>query len=96
MTSLLLADALDMRAAAFLLEEVRTRRGAPLTLDGSRVERLGGQCLQVLLAAQAAWAADGLGFEIRAPSTALKDAWALMGAGAEPLTDATAPPETAQ
>ena len=94
--SLLLADALDMRAAAPLLDEVRRRRGAPLTLDGSRVERLGGQCLQVLLAARTAWAADGHGFAIFNPSTALKDGWALMGAGAEPLTDAAAPPEFAK
>ncbi len=85
-----------MRAAAPLLKDIRTRRGAPLILDGSRVERIGGQCLQVILAARAAWAADGLGFEIRKPSTALKDAWVLMGAGAEPLTEATAPPESAK
>ncbi len=94
MTSpLLLVEALDMRAAAPLLEELRRRRGAPVALDGSRVERLGGQCLQVILAAQAAWAADGHGFEIRNPSTALKDGWALMGA--EPLADTTAPLEYA-
>ena len=94
--SLLLAAALDMRAAGPLLDEVRHRRGAPLTLDGSRVERLGGQCLQVILAARAAWGADGVPFEIRNPSMALKDAWALMGAGAESLTDATEPPESAK
>ena len=82
-TPLVLADALDMRAAGPLLEEVRRRRGSPLRLDGSQVERLGGQCLQVILAAQAAWAADGHGFGICNPSTALKEGWALMGA--EPL-----------
>jgi chemotaxis protein CheX len=80
---LVLAEALDMRAAGPLLEAVRSRRGAPLALDGSQVERLGGQCLQVILAAHAAWAADGHGFEICNPSTALKEGWALMGA--EPL-----------
>ena len=92
-TMLSLAGALDMRAAGPLLEEVRSRRGAPLVLDGSHVERLGGQCLQVILAARAAWAADGHGFEICNPSTALKDGWALMGA--EPLTDAPSPLEFA-
>ena len=82
-TTLVLAGALDMRAAGPLLEDVQGRRGAPLTVDGSQVERLGGQCLQVILAAQATWAADGHGFEICNPSTALKEGWALMGA--EPL-----------
>ncbi len=92
-TPLVLAGALDMRAVGPLLQEVRSRRGAPLRLDGSQVERLGGQCLQVILAARAAWAGDGHGFEICNPSTAMKDGWALMGA--EPLTDATAPLESA-
>ena len=78
---LMLAEALDMRAAGPLLEAIRGRRGASLVLDGARVERLGGQCLQVILAARAAWEADGHGFEICNPSTALKDGWALMGAG---------------
>ncbi len=90
---LLLSEALDLRAAAPLLEDIRSRRGAPLTLDGARVERLGGQCLQVILAAQAAWAADGHAFEIRNPSTGLKEGWALMGAGE--LTYAP-PPEFSQ
>ena len=81
MSSLLtLPDTLDMRAAGPLLELVRSRRGAPLRIDGSRVERLGAQCLQVLLAAQAAWAEDGHLFDIRDSSTALQDGFALMGA----------------
>ena len=91
-TTLVLAQALDMRAAGPLLDEVRSRRGAPLALDGSQVERLGGQCLQVILTASAAWSADGHGFEIRNPSTALKEGWALMGAGPLPAS----PLETAQ
>ena len=77
---LILAEALDTRAAGPLLDALRRRRGATLRLDGSRVEKLGGQCLQVLLAARTAWAADGARFEIFDPSTALKDGWALMGA----------------
>ena len=79
MDALVLAEALDMRAAKPLLEAVRGRRGADLELDASRVERLGGQCLQVLLAAQAAWAADAHAFRITSASTPFKDAWALMG-----------------
>jgi chemotaxis protein CheX len=88
---LVLAEALDMRAAGPLLEEVRARRGSALELDASKVERLGGQCLQVLLAAEAAWSADGHAFQIGNPSTAFKDGCALMGA-----TALAALPEIAQ
>ncbi len=77
---LILAEALDMRAAAPLLVALRQRRGETLRLDGSSVERLGALCLQVILAAQAAWATDGNAFEIYNPSTALTDTWSLMGA----------------
>jgi chemotaxis protein CheX len=89
--TLVLAEALDVRAAGPLLQEVRGRRGSPVELDASRVERLGGQCLQVLLAAEAAWAVDGHAFQISNASTAFKDGCALMGAAALAAT-----PETAQ
>ena len=94
-SSLTLTEALDIRAAAPLLDALRGLRGGPLSLDGARVERLGGQCLQVLMCAHAAWVEDGVAFEIHDPSTALKDAWMLMGANPLP-SFGLAPPETAQ
>ena len=89
-TPLALAEALDMRAAGPLLQEVLARRGAPLELDASKVERLGGQCLQVLLAAHAAWTAEGHAFQLSNPSTAFKDGCALMGADALAAASETA------
>ena len=83
-----------MRAAAPLLDAIRARRGGPLRIDGSQVEKFGAQCLQVLLAAESAWAKDGYAFEIFDPSTALEDGWALMGAKPLPAC-AAAPLETA-
>jgi chemotaxis protein CheX len=53
-----LPSVLDLSAAAPLREHFIGRRGAPLRVDASRVERLGGLCLQVLIAARAAWAED--------------------------------------
>ncbi|MBA8910524.1 STAS domain-containing protein [Aminobacter ciceronei] len=53
-----LAAALDFRAAAPLTESLLAMRGTALTIDASRVERIGGQCLQVLLSAQQTWSAD--------------------------------------
>jgi chemotaxis protein CheX len=75
-----LGDNLDMNAAAPLTAELRAARGAPLALDASAVRRVGGQCLQVLLTAQATWAADGHAFEITTPSPEFAEGVALMGA----------------
>jgi chemotaxis protein CheX len=75
-----LGDALDMTAAAPLLKELREHRGNAITLDASGVRRLGAQCLQVLLSARSAWAADGQPFEIADPSPEFTEGLALMGA----------------
>ena len=58
-----LGAALDMTAAGPLTKELLAVRGKPVALDASNVIRVGGQCLQVLLSAQATWAADGQPFE---------------------------------
>ena len=75
-----LADSLDMTAAAPLVQSLKDRRGQPLSLNASQVRRLGGQCLQVLLSAQATWASDGKPFEIVEATPEFTDALALMGA----------------
>jgi chemotaxis protein CheX len=49
---------LDLNAASLLREQFVARRGSALRVDASQVERLGGLCLQVLIAARAAWAED--------------------------------------
>ena len=72
---------LDLGAAAPLHAAFATARGAALEVDASGVERLGGLCLQVILAAQAAWAADGKAFAIINPSSGFMNAAGVMGAG---------------
>jgi chemotaxis protein CheX len=78
--SLTLPETLDLTAAAPLRSEILSRRGQPLDLDGSAVQRLGGLCLQVLLAARSAWTDDGHTLRFVAPSPALKEAFTIMGA----------------
>jgi chemotaxis protein CheX len=78
--AMLLLRNLDFAAARPLWQELRQLRGAPLALDASEVERLGGLCLQVLLAASAEWRAAGLEFRIEAPSQAFVTALKTMGA----------------
>ena len=53
-----LPEHLDLKAAAPLVGELLSHRGEELSVDASRVRRLGGQCLQILLSAAMTWKAD--------------------------------------
>lgn len=79
-SSFQLTETLDLKAAAPLRSELLKLRHQPLNIDASRVQRLGGLCLQVLLSAQATWAADGADFTFISPSTAFQEAISLFGA----------------
>ena len=70
---------LDLAAAAPLTERLLAARGSDLSIDASEVLRLGGQCLQVLLAAAKTWSVDGASFEIAKPSPEFVDSLARFG-----------------
>lgn len=61
---LALPSILDLKAASPLASEFLARRGEELSVDASQVQRLGGQCLQVLLSAVMTWRADELPFAV--------------------------------
>jgi chemotaxis protein CheX len=71
---------LDAAAAPGLVTELVALRGGALALEAGEVTRLGGLCLQALLAAKVTWAADGKPFEIRNLSPELQETLALCGA----------------
>ncbi len=75
-----LAPVLDMAAAAPLHASLLSLRGSDVTLDGSQVQRIGGQCLQVLLAARRAWRDDGNALEIVHLQSDVVQTLKLMGA----------------
>jgi chemotaxis protein CheX len=75
-----LSPILDLNAAGPLAHELGGARGGDVHLDASAVSRLGAQCLQVLVAARAAWQSDGHGFSITSPSDEFAAAVALFGA----------------
>jgi len=75
-----LSETLDLCAAASLTGALRTARGEDLEVDASDVRRVGGQCLQVLLAAVAAWAADGRALTVSNPSSEFIEGVTLLGA----------------
>ena len=74
-----LPSVLDLVAASALLEIFMQHRGRAVRLDASAVQRLGGQCLQVLLAARAAWAADAQSFLIENSSPEFTESLEFMG-----------------
>jgi len=81
-TTLPLPAILDLAAAAPLTERLLAARGGDLSLDAADVLRVGGQCLQVLLAAAKTWSADRVSFEITRPSAEFVEA--LQRFGIEP------------
>jgi chemotaxis protein CheX len=76
---IVLAESLDLTAAAPLAGALLAVRGQPAILDASGVQRLGAQCLQVLLAARKTWSTDGQPWEVINPSPEFADTAALMG-----------------
>jgi chemotaxis protein CheX len=74
-----LPPVLDLVAASALLEAFLERRGEPLIVDGASVQRLGAQCLQVLLAARAAWAADAQALSVENGSEEFTATLELLG-----------------
>ena len=75
-----LGQVLDLNAAAPLANELLSLRGRDVDVDASAVERVGAQCLQVLLSARATWDADGRAFALVAPSSEFTSTLALLGA----------------
>jgi len=77
--SLRLQSNLSLDQAAPLRDALLARRGGPLEIDASEVERLSGPCFQVLAAARQTWAADGHPLAFATPSTAFESGLTLMG-----------------
>lgn len=82
MAALKLPENLDIAAATSLAETFRKRRGRGLSVDASRVGRVGGLYVQVMLAAKAAWESDGKALKILQPSEAYCEAMRMCGAEA--------------
>jgi len=77
--SMTLPSELDIKAAGPLAAELLAARGKDLVLNAAQIERVGAQCLQVLLSAAATWSADGAEISIEEPSPAFSDAIAVAG-----------------
>jgi chemotaxis protein CheX len=74
-----LPEALNLRAAPPLAASLLGVRGHQVTLDASEVEKIGAQCIQVLLSAHALWAQEGVAFTLSSPSQAFVEALENLG-----------------
>ena len=74
-----LPTALDLNAAGPLADTLLKHSGEDLILDGSKVQRLGASCLQVLLAAARTWASEGAALSLDNPTPRLVEDLRLLG-----------------
>lgn len=79
-STVVLSPVLDVTVVSSLRERLLALRGAVVEVDASGVERLGGLCLQVLMAARKTWAADGADLRLTGASDALVEQLAAFGA----------------
>lgn len=83
--SLSLATVLDLNEASNLHVKLMSLRGSDLTIDASGVERVGAQCMQVIMAAKKNWDEDKLSFKFSKVSDAFTKTMQLIGINIQPL-----------
>ncbi|MBO0664335.1 STAS domain-containing protein [Jiella sp. MQZ9-1] len=74
-----LPQVLDLKAATPLTEKLMALRGQDLVIDASKVERLGTQCVQILISAAATWKDEMAAFTIAEPSDAFTSGLQVLG-----------------
>jgi chemotaxis protein CheX len=85
--SIALPPILDLNAASLLAVEFLGRRGEAVSVDASRVERIGGQCLQVLLSVVKTWKADAVPLAIVGASLGFTEGVRRLGVAPAEFTD---------
>ena len=86
-----LAASLDLNAAGPLADAMHKRLGRDLTLDGSKVQRCGAPCLQVLLAAARSWAGEGVSLTLENATPRMIEDLRLLGMDPGTFLDGATP-----
>ncbi len=84
-TELKLPAVLDLNEASELRGKLLSMRGSALAIDASGVERVGAQCMQVLMAGAKAWEDDKQSFGFAKASEAFLKTVQLIGINIEHL-----------
>ena len=84
-----LAPRLDLPAATPLAEALKAHAGTDVDIDAGAVTHLGGLCLQVLIAAAAAWREAGHALTFSARSEDFTEALSVFGLTHEALVSET-------
>jgi chemotaxis protein CheX len=70
---------MDVTGARAFCETLLAKRGSPVQIDASSVEKAGALAIEVLLSGARQWAEDGLSFHIVAVSEAFSETCAGLG-----------------
>ena len=81
-----LAENLDGSQVEPLMDLLAKKRGSPLLINASKVERLGAQCVQVLVAAAQTWRTEMHSLQIVQPSTSFEEELEQMGLTLDQIT----------
>ena len=84
-STLKLSPVLDLNEASVLHGKLMDMRGKPLSVDASEVERVGVQCVQVLMAGIKAWEEDGKAFAFTKASDGFDKTLQLIGVNIDHL-----------
>jgi chemotaxis protein CheX len=76
-----LPEVLDVTFAGPLAESLLALRGSTLAIDATQVQRVGAQCVQVIMSAVSTWRADEVALSVVEPSQEFRDALSLLGIG---------------
>ena len=82
---LILGERLDSAAAVQLREDLSGFEGEALSVDASKVELVGGLCLELLLLAGKIWIRAGHAFSVDNPSEGFTENLARLGLSPEDL-----------
>ena len=84
--SLMLSSVLDLNEASVLHGKLMELRGRDLRIDASQVDRLGAQCIQIIVAAARTWQTDKKAFVVERASDAFEKTLQLIGLDPNQLT----------
>jgi chemotaxis protein CheX len=70
---------IDVARARAMFEDLCKRRGSRLVLDASALEKAGALAIEVLIAGQRQWEADGHDLEVVGLTSAAAESWTGLG-----------------